>query len=53
MNIYDMVPYLILKIKKSNPLRINNLGNMTQNWHSNLEFWFEFLLGSPIIIYID
>ena len=26
---------------------------MAQNWNSNLEFYFEFLSVSPIIIYID
>ena len=38
MNIYDMVPYLILKLRNKNSLIINNLGHMAQNWNSNLEF---------------
>ena len=31
MDIYDMVPHLIPKLRNKTPLKINNLRHMTQN----------------------
>ena len=48
-----MVPHLIPKLRNKTPLKVNNLGHMTQNWTSIVESnWIFFKLYLLIYIYI-
>ena len=48
-----MVPHLIPKLRNKTPLKVNNLGHVTQNWTSIVESnWIFFKLYLLIYIYM-